>query len=73
MWKEKDNREEYSHYTALCPKVLLLVVFFDEVEDLVMKLITDKMGADIDERIYDSFLKTHSDEVITSQLNEILL
>ena len=54
------------------PESTLLVVFF-EVEDLVMKLITDKMGADIDERIYDSFLKTHSDEVITSQLNEILL
>lgn len=47
--------------------------FFEGVDDLMKKILLDNIALNVNEEVYTSFLSAHSDQVITSQLNEILL
>lgn len=47
--------------------------FFEGIDDLMKKIVLDNIALNVNEEVYTSFLDAHSDQVITSQLNEILL
>lgn len=46
---------------------------FKGIDDLMKKIVIDSTTPNVGEEIYNSFFKAHSDQIIASQLNEILL